>query len=83
MGMANAVVPDEALDAEVDRWCQEILAKSPTAIAIAKASFNADTAHINGISRMGMQTVKLFYGTDESREGVRAFKEKRQPAFRD
>lgn len=82
MGLANAVVPDDELDAEVDRWCQEILGKSPTAIAIAKSSFNADTAHINGISRMGMQTVKLFYGTDESREGVRAFKEKRQPEFR-
>src|SRR5207302_4590601 len=36
IGLVNAVVPDDELDAEVTRWCQEINAKSPTAIAIAK-----------------------------------------------
>ncbi len=82
MGLANTVVPDDELDDEVARWCQEIVERSPTAIAIAKRSFNADTAHIGGISRMGMQLVKLFYGTEESKEGVRAFKEKRKPEFR-
>jgi 2-ketocyclohexanecarboxyl-CoA hydrolase len=76
------VVPDDQLDAEVQRWCDEILQKSPTALAIAKSSFNADTAHVSGLSAMGMQAVKLFYGTKESQEGVRAFKEKRQPDFR-
>lgn len=82
MGLANAVVPDEQLDEEVRRWCEEILEKSPTALAIAKRSFNAETAHISGLSHMGMQAVKLFYGTEESKEGVRAFKEKRKPDFR-
>jgi 2-ketocyclohexanecarboxyl-CoA hydrolase len=81
MGLANVVVPDDELDAEVQRWCQEILEKSPTALAIAKRSFNADTAHISGLSAMGMQAVKLFYGTEESQEGVLAFKEKRKPDF--
>lgn len=82
MGLANVVVPDDDLDNEVQRWCQEILEKSPTALAIAKHSFNADTAHIGGLSNMGMQAVKLFYGTEESKEGVRAFNEKRKPDFR-
>jgi 2-ketocyclohexanecarboxyl-CoA hydrolase len=82
MGLANTVVADDELDGEVARWCAEIVARSPTAIAIAKRSFNADTAHIGGISRMGMELVKQFYGTEESREGVRAFKEKRKPEFR-
>ena len=31
MGLANKAVPDDELDAEVDRWCAEILEKSPTA----------------------------------------------------
>jgi 2-ketocyclohexanecarboxyl-CoA hydrolase len=52
MGMVNAVVPDAELDAEVARWCAEIVEKSPT--AIAKRSFNADTAGIIGIPDMGM-----------------------------
>ena len=81
MGLANVVVPDAELDSEVRKWCQEILEKSPTALAIAKCSFNADTAHISGLSLLGLQAVKLFYGTEESKEGVQAFKEKRKPDF--
>ena len=82
MGLVNAVVPMADLDAEVDRWCAEILALSPTAIAIAKRSFNADSDSIRGIGGLGMQALALFYGTAESREGVAAFLEKRKPRFR-
>lgn len=82
MGLVNTVVPHEQLDAEVQRWCDEILEKSPTAIAIAKRSFNMDTAHQAGIAGMGMYALKLYYDTDESREGVQAFLEKRKPQFR-
>jgi 2-ketocyclohexanecarboxyl-CoA hydrolase len=81
-GLVNAVVPSEELDVEIGRWCAEILERSPTAIAIAKRSFNADSDNIRGISGMGMQSLKLFYQTEESREGVRAFLEKRKPDFR-
>ncbi|MBF0435209.1 MAG: enoyl-CoA hydratase/isomerase family protein [Magnetococcales bacterium] len=82
MGMINTVVPAQQLDAEVSRWCNEILALSPTALAIAKSSFNADTQHIAGLSNLGLHAVSLFYGTEESKEGVAAFKEKRKPGFR-
>ncbi|HBT40504.1 MAG TPA: 1,4-dihydroxy-2-naphthoyl-CoA synthase, partial [Rhodospirillaceae bacterium] len=51
MGLVNTVVPDDELDAEVAKWCDEILERSPTAIAIAKQTFNADTESIRGISR--------------------------------
>ena len=82
MGLVNAVVPHEQLDAEVQRWCDEIAERSPTAIAIAKRSFNMDTAHQSGIAGMGLYALKLYYDTEESREGVRAFNEKRAPEFR-
>jgi 2-ketocyclohexanecarboxyl-CoA hydrolase len=82
MGLVNAVVPMIELDAEVERWCMEILALSPTAIAIAKRSFNADSDSIRGIAGLGMQALALFYGTAESHEGVEAFMQKRQPRFR-
>jgi 2-ketocyclohexanecarboxyl-CoA hydrolase len=82
MGLVNAVVPHEQLDAEVARWCAELVERSPTAIAIAKRSFNADSENIRGIGAMGMQTLKLYYDSDESREGVRALTEKRKPDFR-
>ena len=82
MGLVNAVVPHDQLDAEVTKWCAEIMEKSPTAISIAKRSFNADSESIRGIGTMGMQTLKLYYDGEESREGVNAFNEKRKPNFR-
>ena len=82
MGLVNAVVPRAELDAEVQRWCDEIMEKSPTAIAIAKRSFNMDTAHQSGIAGMGMVALKLYYDSEESREGVKALQEKRKPDFR-
>jgi 2-ketocyclohexanecarboxyl-CoA hydrolase len=83
MGLCNAVVPHDHLDAEVDKWCAEILEKSPTAIALAKSSFNAATDSIRGIGALGFQALSLYYQTAESKEGVKAFLEKRKPNFRD
>jgi 2-ketocyclohexanecarboxyl-CoA hydrolase len=82
IGLANIAVPHDELDAEVDRWCAELLERSPTALALAKRSFNADTESIRGISSMGMQALSLYYGTEESKEGGRAYREKRKPDFR-
>jgi len=82
MGLANVCVAPEKLDETVQQWAEEICAKSPTAIAIAKRSFNMDTAHQAGIAGMGMYALKLYYDTEESREGVNSFKEKRKPDFR-
>jgi 2-ketocyclohexanecarboxyl-CoA hydrolase len=82
MGLVNAVVPDDQLDGEVDKWCAEILERSPTAIAIAKRSFNADTEHIRGVSSLGFEAVALYYHTDECKEANAAFREKRKPRFR-
>jgi 2-ketocyclohexanecarboxyl-CoA hydrolase len=82
MGLVNAVVPAAELDAEVDRWCAEIMALSPTALAIAKRSFNADSDNIRGIGGQGLQALKMYYETAESKEGVAAFLEKRPAKFR-
>ena len=82
MGLVNAVVPHDQLDAEVKKWCDEILMMSPTAIAMAKRSFNVDTEMIRGISSFAMQALKLYYDTDEAKEGGNAFREKRKPDFR-
>ncbi len=82
MGLVNAVVPDDKLDEEVAAWCAELVERSPTAIAIAKRSFTAASEYIRGIGSLGLQALKLYYDTDESREGVNALQEKRKPNFR-
>ena len=82
MGLVNAVVPREKLDEEVAAWCAELAERSPIAIAIAKRSFNADTEHQRALGGLGFEAVALYYGTEESKEGGRAFREKRKPRFR-
>lgn len=82
MGLVNKVVPEDQLDAEVAQWCAEILERSPTALTIAKRSFNADSENIRGISSLGFQALSLYYQTEEAKEGGNAFREKRKPDFR-
>lgn len=82
MGLVNKVVAPEQLDAEVESWAAEINQMSPTALTIAKRSFNADSESIRGISFMGVQAVKHYYMSEESKEGVRAFNERRKPEFK-
>ena len=81
MGLVNAVVPKDRLMAEARAWATEILEKSPTALKLAKASFNADTENIRGIAALGMTGLALYYDTEESAEGTIAFQEKRTPDF--
>jgi 2-ketocyclohexanecarboxyl-CoA hydrolase len=81
MGLVNKVVPAAELDAAVNEWTEKLGQRSPTALALAKRSFNADSDNIRGISNMALHAVKLFYDTAESKEGVAAFNEKRAPDF--
>ncbi len=81
MGLVNKVVPAAELDAAVNAWTDTLAQRSPTALALAKCSFNSDSDSIRGISNFALQAVKLFYDTAESKEGVAAFNEKRAPDF--
>jgi len=80
-GLVNKVVPYAELRAEVRRWADEMLDKSPTALKVLKHSFNADSESVAGIGSMAFDTLQLFVDTDEAREGVRAWNEKRPPDF--
>jgi dihydroxynaphthoic acid synthetase len=82
MRLVNKVVPAAQLMDEARAWAREILAMSPTAIKIAKASFAAETDHIKGIGALGGTALALYYATDEAMEGRNAFLERRKPDFR-
>ena len=81
MGLVNAVVPLEKLEAEGVRWAREVLQHSPTAIRCLKAAFNAETDGLAGLQELAGHATHLFYRTDEAKEGRNAFLEKRPPDF--
>ncbi len=81
MGLVNRVVPSDELDSEVNAWCEELLLKSPTALKLAKYSFNSETDGLFGISSMGKASLDLFKATAEAAEGTDAFTERRPPDF--
>ena len=82
MGLVNKVVPATELIEAAVAWAQRIVSMSPTAIKLAKQSFNTDTEAIRGVGALGISAVALYYGSDEALEGQRAFIEKRPPDFR-
>ncbi|MGE3075018.1 MAG: 1,4-dihydroxy-2-naphthoyl-CoA synthase [Dehalococcoidia bacterium] len=83
MGLVNAVVPLDQLEAEGVKWAKEILAQSPIAIRMLKSSFNAELDGMTGITELSHNATMLFYMTDEGKEGKNAFLEKRKPRYDD
>jgi methylglutaconyl-CoA hydratase len=82
MGLINAAVPASRLDAEVDAVVEDLLAGAPGALAATKQvlarvpQLPADEA----FEWTGELSAHLFAGA-EAREGMTAFREKRQPSW--
>ena len=81
MGLINTVVPLERLEQETVQWCREMLAHSPFALRLLKASFNADEDGLAGIQQLAHDANLLFYMSEEAQEGRNAYLEKRKPDF--
>jgi naphthoate synthase len=81
MGLINTVVPLERLEDETVQWCREMLALSPFALRLLKASFNAAEDGLAGVQQLAHDANLLFYGSEEAKEGREAYKQKREPDF--
>ncbi|MBC8110981.1 MAG: 1,4-dihydroxy-2-naphthoyl-CoA synthase, partial [Verrucomicrobia bacterium] len=81
MGLVNKVVPLEKLEEETVNWCNKILEKSPIALRMLKASFNAELDGQAGIQELAGNATLLYYLSDEAKEGKNAYLEKRKPDF--
>jgi dihydroxynaphthoic acid synthetase len=81
MGLVNAVVPLDKLQAEVDQWCEELLSVSPGCLEILKATFDQE---MDQFAEMGVISSTMYpdwFDSVEGKEGGTAFLEKRPPRF--
>ncbi len=81
MGLVNAVVPLERLEEETVAWCAEMLALSPFALRLLKASFNAVEDGVTGVQQLAHDANLLFYASEEAQEGRNAYRQRRPPDF--
>lgn len=80
-GLVNQVVPLADLEIETVAWAKEMLALSPLALRMLKASHNAADDGLAGIQQLAGDSTLLFYMTEEAQEGRNAYTERRTPDF--
>ena len=82
-GLVNRVAPADALDAEIERLAQSIIAKSAIAVRIGKGMFYQQL-------EMGLveaydyasEVMACNMMSDDAGEGIDAFMQKRKPAYK-
>jgi 1,4-dihydroxy-2-naphthoyl-CoA synthase len=82
MGLINEVVEDDGLETAVERWLDEIHALSPRYLEITKVSTNQWWNQSKDNMNAGLGALIQAIGSEDMREGARAFLEKRRPDFR-
>jgi enoyl-CoA hydratase len=82
IGLANKVVPPEELMGAVMGLAQEIASKGQVSVRMSKAAINRGMdVDINSALAIEADAFGLCFATDDQKEGMAAFVEKRKPEF--
>jgi crotonobetainyl-CoA hydratase len=83
LGLVNEVVPTAELDRAVDRWLADVLACAPLSLrAIKQAARRGAQLAVREAHGLKLPALIEALNSEDAREGVRAFREKRKPAWR-
>jgi enoyl-CoA hydratase/carnithine racemase len=84
LGLINKIVPRDEIDSQALEWAEELAKKSPIAVQIAKTSFyhSEDMNYEQQFAYMNEVFARLCT-TDDAKEGVNAFFEKRNPVWQE
>ncbi|MBM4423791.1 MAG: enoyl-CoA hydratase/isomerase family protein [Chloroflexi bacterium] len=82
IGLVNRVVPADRLMAETREYAEMLLKRAPQSLGLAKKILNnvANVDQTTGIMMEGLAQ-SILLGTEDHKEGLRAFREKRKPQF--
>ncbi|HCP48449.1 MAG TPA: enoyl-CoA hydratase [Deltaproteobacteria bacterium] len=82
IGLINRAVPADDLDSEVDALAKKLASKSPQVLALGLQAFyqQADMDLVDALPYLQDMLLQCF-STDDAREGMMAFMEKREPRW--
>jgi enoyl-CoA hydratase/carnithine racemase len=85
VGLVNQVVPDAELDAAGQVFVDEMLAASPMGLRLTKEGLNMalDAGSLESAMAIENRNQVLCSRTEDFKEGMQAFIEKRAPVYRD
>lgn len=78
LGLINRVVPSDRLSAATEETCRTLLQRSPQSLRLLKRSLHRDFA---ADLKKDLELLEGIYGSQELREGMAAFLEKREPRY--
>jgi enoyl-CoA hydratase len=83
IGLVSRVVPHAELREEAQAWARKLAERPPLALARAKAALAAaESSDARSAARVEIEAFASLFACEDTREGLRAFLEKRSPVFR-